>query len=97
MAERNDISSLLGFIGREEIWRERLQDALAEHLVPVLEEFDLAHDDLTDLLGEQWSARGASEMSAICVTFRDAPMVSQSVHLNATSTLGCSFCACCAV
>lgn len=27
MAERNDISGLLGFIGRDKIWRERLQDA----------------------------------------------------------------------
>ncbi|AUH34186.1 hypothetical protein [Paracoccus tegillarcae] len=55
MVERNDISGLLGFIGRDEIWRERLQDAVAEHLLPALEEFDLDHDDLTDLLGEQWS------------------------------------------
>lgn len=55
MAERNDISGLLGFVGREEIWRERLQDAVAEHLMPALDEFDLDHDDLAELLGEQWS------------------------------------------
>jgi hypothetical protein len=55
MAERNDISGLLAFIGREGDWRERLQDVVAEHLMPALEEFEIDHDDLADLLGEQWS------------------------------------------
>ena len=41
MAERNDISGLLAFIGREGDWRERLQDVVAEHLRPALEEFEL--------------------------------------------------------
>jgi hypothetical protein len=55
MAERNDISGLLDFIGREGDWRERLQDVVAEHLMPALEEFEIDQDDLADLLGEQWS------------------------------------------
>lgn len=55
MSVRNDISGLLGFIGREQIWRERLQDVVAEHLMPALEEFEVKHDELADLLGEQWS------------------------------------------
>jgi hypothetical protein len=55
MSVRNDISGLLGFIGREHIWRERLQDVVAEHLMPALEEFEVEHDELADLLGEQWS------------------------------------------
>jgi hypothetical protein len=55
MSVRNDISGLLGFIGRDDVWRQRLQDAVAEHLMPALEEFDVDHDDLADLLGEQWS------------------------------------------
>jgi hypothetical protein len=55
MAERNDISGLLAFIGREGDWRERLQDVVAEHLMPALEEFEIDHDGLADLLGEQWS------------------------------------------
>ena len=55
MSERKDISGLLGFIGREGSWRERLQDVAAEHLMPALEEFDLDQDDLAELLGEQWS------------------------------------------
>lgn len=55
MAERNDISGLLAFIGREGDWRERLQDVVAEHLMPALEEFEIDQDDLADLLGEQWS------------------------------------------
>lgn len=55
MAERNDISGLLAFIGREGDWRERLQDIVAEHLMPALEEFEIDQDGLADLLGEQWS------------------------------------------
>ena len=55
MAERNDISGLLAFIGREGDWRERLQDVVAEHLMPALEDFEIDQDGLADLLGEQWS------------------------------------------
>jgi hypothetical protein len=55
MAERNDISGLLAFISREGDWRERLQDVVAEHLMPALDEFEIDHDGLADLLGEQWS------------------------------------------
>ena len=42
-------------IGREGDWRDRLQDVVYEHLMPALEEFEIDHDDLIDLLGEQWS------------------------------------------
>ena len=55
MTERNDISALLAFISREGGWRERLQDVVAEHLMPALEEFEINQDGLADLLGEQWS------------------------------------------
>lgn len=55
MAERNDISDLLAFISREGDWRERLQDVVAEHLLPALEKFDMDQDDLAELLGDQWS------------------------------------------
>ncbi|MCG6560728.1 hypothetical protein MB818_21195 [Ruegeria sp. 1NDH52C] len=54
MGERTDISDLLAFIGREGNWGERLQDVVAEHIVPALEEFEIDFDDLADLLGEQW-------------------------------------------
>lgn len=55
MTERSDISGLLAFISREGDWRDRLQDVVAEHLVPALEEFEIDHDGLAELLGEQWS------------------------------------------
>lgn len=55
MSERNDIFGLLAFIGREGDWRDRLQEVVAEHLMPALEEFEIDHDDLAELLGEQWS------------------------------------------
>ena len=51
---RNDISDLLGFIGQNDVWRDRLQDVVAEHLMPALEEFELDDDDLSELLGEPW-------------------------------------------
>ena len=54
MSVRNDISGLVRFISREKIWRERLQDVVAEHLMPALEELDVDHDELSDVLGEQW-------------------------------------------
>ena len=55
MSERNDISGLLSFIGRETIWRDRLQEVVAAHLMPAFEEFEIDRDGLADLLGEQWS------------------------------------------
>lgn len=55
MGERNDISGLLSFIGRETIWRDRMQGVVAEHLMPALEEFEIGQDDLGELLGEQWT------------------------------------------
>ena len=55
MTERNDISGLLAFIGREGDWRDRLQDVVADHLMPALEQFEIDQDGLADLLGEQWS------------------------------------------
>ncbi len=55
MGERNDISGLLSFIGRETIWRDRMQDVVAEHLMPALEEFEIDQDELGEQLGEQWT------------------------------------------
>ena len=55
MSVRNEISDLLAFIGREGEWEKRLQDVVAEHLLPALEEFEIDHDRLVELLGEQWS------------------------------------------
>ena len=55
MAERNDISGLLAYIGREGDWRARLQDVVAEHLMPALDEFEIDQYDLAELHGEQWS------------------------------------------
>jgi hypothetical protein len=52
---RNDISSLLTFISKDDIWLGRLQEVVAEHLMPALEEFDLEYDELDEVLGEPWS------------------------------------------
>jgi hypothetical protein len=80
MRIRNDISGLLGFIGREAIWRERLQGVWAEHLLPALEEFEVDHDELAELLGEQWA----------CVLwgcgFEDFPDKSTKTGISSTFT-----------
>ncbi len=52
MAVRNDISGLLAFIGRDDVWRARLQEVVEEHLGAALEAFGIDHEDLPDLLGE---------------------------------------------
>jgi len=54
MSMRNDISDLLGFVGQDDVWWERLQDVVAEHLMPALEEFELDDDEMSELLGEPW-------------------------------------------
>lgn len=51
---RNDISNILTFISQDDHWFGRLQDVVAEHLMPALEEFDLEYDDLPEVLGEPW-------------------------------------------
>ena len=51
---RNDISDLLDFIGRDDVWRDRLQNVVAEHLMPALEEFEVNDEELSELLGEPW-------------------------------------------
>jgi len=51
---RNDISDLLGFIGQNDVWLNRLQDVVGEHMMPALEEFDLDHDELPEVLEEPW-------------------------------------------
>ncbi|MBT52689.1 MAG: hypothetical protein CMF72_04660 [Mameliella sp.] len=51
---RNNISDLLTFISQDDIWFGRMQEVVAEHMMPALEEFDLDHDDLPEVLGEPW-------------------------------------------
>ncbi len=51
---RNDISDLLKFIGRDDVWCDRLQDVAAEHLMPALQEFEIDSDELSELLDEPW-------------------------------------------
>jgi hypothetical protein len=52
LAERNDISGLLAFIGREHGWSERLQSVIDEHLDAALEAFDVELEYLANALGE---------------------------------------------
>ena len=51
---RNDISDLLGFIGQDDVWLNRLQDVVGEHMMPALEEFELDFEELPEVLDEPW-------------------------------------------
>ncbi len=54
MAKANSIDGLIGFIRRDNVWRQRMSQVLGEHVGPALEEFDLRFEDLGELLGETW-------------------------------------------
>lgn len=54
MLKGNGIDGVVGFIGRQDVWRDRLLQVLDEHIGPALEEFDLEFEDLGELLGETW-------------------------------------------
>jgi len=55
MKRSHDLSGLIKFAGRPE-WREHLGDAVDDHLGPALDEFDLEHEELFELLGEHWTS-----------------------------------------
>ena len=54
MAKANGIDGPIGFIRRDDVWRQRMFEVLAEHIGPAPEEFDLEFEDLSGLLGETW-------------------------------------------
>ncbi|RYH06606.1 hypothetical protein [Tropicimonas sp. IMCC6043] len=54
MAKVNGVDGLIGFIGKDNTWRERLLEVLGEHIGPALEEFDLEFEDLDVLLSDPW-------------------------------------------
>ncbi|RYH11506.1 hypothetical protein [Tropicimonas sp. IMCC6043] len=54
MGTRNDIDGLIGFIGHDDLWRERLASVMDEHLLPAMEEFEVDFEELGDILGESW-------------------------------------------
>ncbi|SDL97420.1 hypothetical protein [Aliiruegeria lutimaris] len=54
MARANGVDGLIGFIGKDNTWRERLLQVIDEHIGPALEEFDLEFGDLDELLGDPW-------------------------------------------
>ena len=76
MAERNDISGLLAFIGREGDWRERLQDVVAAHLMPALEEFEIDQDGLAPMKTPQ--SRSASPSTRVS----DLLCIGEVVHAS---------------
>ncbi|SDL95061.1 hypothetical protein [Aliiruegeria lutimaris] len=54
MGTRNDLDGLIGFVGSDDLWRERLADVMDEHLLPAMEEFEVDFEELGDILGETW-------------------------------------------
>lgn len=54
MKPGHDLEGLMRFLGREDIWGERLQDVLDEHFGPALEEFEVDFEELGEIVGESW-------------------------------------------
>lgn len=54
MKSGHDLEGLMRFLGRDDIWRERLQDVLDEHFGPAMEEFDVDFEELGDIVGDHW-------------------------------------------
>lgn len=54
MKPGHDLDGLMRFLGRDDIWRERLQDALDEHFGPAMEEFEIDFEELGEIVGESW-------------------------------------------
>jgi hypothetical protein len=50
----HDLDGLIRFIRRDDIWRERMADVLAEHLAPAMEEFEVGFEEIGEILGESW-------------------------------------------
>jgi len=50
----HDLEGLMRFLGREELWKERLQDVLNEHFGPALEKFEIDFEELGEIVGESW-------------------------------------------
>ena len=54
MGAPHDLDGLIRFIRRDDIWRERMADVLAEHLAPAMEEFEVGFEEIGEILGESW-------------------------------------------
>lgn len=54
MKPGHDLDGLMRFLGRDDVWRERLQDVLDEHFGPALEEFEVDFEELGEIVGESW-------------------------------------------
>jgi hypothetical protein len=50
----HDLEGLIRFIGRDDVWRERMADVLDEHVAPAMEEFEVDFEELGEILGESW-------------------------------------------
>jgi hypothetical protein len=50
----HDLDGLIRFIGRDDVWRERMADVLDEHVAPAMEEFEVDFEELGEILGESW-------------------------------------------
>ncbi|MBP8235351.1 hypothetical protein GS397_26305 (plasmid) [Sphingobium yanoikuyae] len=54
MKRGHDLSSVMKF-ATSPAWAEHLQDALADHLGPAMEEFEFEFDELADIVGDHWA------------------------------------------
>lgn len=55
MKPPHDLSRMMKFIERDDVWGENLAEAIFDHLSPARDQFDLDQDDLAEILGEHWT------------------------------------------
>jgi hypothetical protein len=54
MKTGHELTGLIKFLGRDE-WKRHLDEVVAEHLGPAMEEFDLEDDEIGEVLNDQWA------------------------------------------
>jgi hypothetical protein len=54
MKTSHDLSGLIKFIGRDD-WPFHFEEVMGDHFWPIMDEFDLEHDEIGEALGDHWT------------------------------------------
>jgi hypothetical protein len=54
MKTGHELTGLIKFLGRDD-WKRHLDEVVAEHFGPAMEEFDLEYDEISEVLDDQWA------------------------------------------
>jgi hypothetical protein len=54
MKASHDLSGLIKFLGRDD-WRFHFEEVMGDHFWPIMDEFDLDHEEIGAALGDHWT------------------------------------------